>query len=68
MMRKDEKTIWCDGCGAEITWGPIVARNRIYCCEDCVHRISCDCGYRMEFDEETQGSSTKSRIITEYPA
>jgi hypothetical protein len=47
----DEMT-WCDGCGAEITWVPVLADEGKYCCRDCSQGIQCACGERMEFDEE----------------
>lgn len=47
----DEMT-WCDGCGVEITWGPVLDGERIYCCRDCSQDILCACGERMEIDED----------------
>ena len=41
-------TIWCDGCGAEILWTPIVANNLHYCCLDCKNGFGCDCGGDQE--------------------
>ncbi|HJW91573.1 MAG TPA: TRASH domain-containing protein [Anaerolineales bacterium] len=55
MIRMDE-TVWCDGCGTEITWGPIVVQKRRYCCPDCSEGLKCDCGVRMEIVEENHGS------------
>ena len=46
----DEMT-WCDGCGAEITWGPVLVEGRTYCCHDCSQGMLCDCGEGMELDE-----------------
>ncbi len=34
----DEMT-WCDGCGVEITWGPVLVDRRIYCCRECSQGI-----------------------------
>jgi hypothetical protein len=49
MARMDD-TIWCDGCGVEILWGPVVAFSREYCCRDCLDGLECKCGERMELD------------------
>lgn len=60
-MTKIEGVVFCDGCGAEITWSPVVVRaaNRamptrpsLYCCMDCADGRPCRCGERMEFDDE----------------
>jgi hypothetical protein len=45
-------TIWCDGCGAEITWSPVVYGEREYCCEDCRQGLPCECGDRQDFADE----------------
>ena len=47
-----EEMVWCDGCGAEITLGPVLAEGYKYCCRDCSQGILCRCGERMEFNEE----------------
>ena len=47
-----EQMIWCDGCGAEITWGPVLVEGNPYCCRDCSQGVLCACGERMEFDED----------------
>ena len=60
-MTKIEGVVFCDGCGAEITWSPVVVRavNRAlparpsqYGCTDCADGRPCRCGERMEFDDE----------------
>ena len=52
---------FCDGCGAEITWAPVVVRGKggslhrrtgQYCCADCADERPCRCGERMEFQDE----------------
>jgi hypothetical protein len=63
-----EDTIWCDGCGAEIAWGPVTARNRIYCCRECAQGIPCECGDRMEIDDENHNLGTKPPITSGYLA
>jgi len=60
-MAKIEGVVFCDGCGTEITWSPIVLRAATsslhprasqYCCTDCAEGRPCQCGERMEFDDE----------------
>ncbi len=60
----DEGEIRCEGCGTEITWAPVVKRRRIgirsahpdglhyYCCQDCLDGRGCDCGSRMDLEDE----------------
>lgn len=60
----DENEILCQGCGTEITWAPVVKRYRkgeqgdlldahhYYCCQDCLEGRGCDCGARMDMDDE----------------
>ena len=59
-MTRLEEMIWCDGCGVEITWGPVVIDKRSYCCQDCAQGYTCACGERMEMDEDmrTSGAAT----------
>ena len=57
-MSRRESVVWCDNCGVEITWTPLVVHlggitgPRDYCCDDCYHGFLCECGDRMENDEE----------------
>jgi hypothetical protein len=60
-MAEIEGVVFCDGCGVEITWSPVVlqgaktaAHQRAgqYCCVDCADGRPCQCGERMEFDDE----------------
>ena len=67
-MIRAEDTVWCDGCGAEITWGPIAVRNRIYCCWECAQGISCECGERMEIEDENRDLGQKSAITSGFAA
>lgn len=59
MTLRDETT-WCDGCGVEITWGPVAIDGQHYCCQDCAQGLTCSCGERMEMDEELRGSGTEA--------
>jgi hypothetical protein len=51
-----EETVWCDGCGTEVTWSPVLVGNRKYCCQDCQNGLPCRCGERMEMEEERRDS------------
>lgn len=44
--------IFCDNCGVEITWSPIVDGKRHYCCNDCQQGLVCECGSRLELDDD----------------
>ncbi len=55
MMRFTE-TLLCDGCGVEITWTPYTVGNKTYCCKDCYQTRSCECGERMEYDDERRNN------------
>ena len=35
--------VYCDECGVEITWTPVVIDGRPYCCRDCAVGLECDC-------------------------
>lgn len=51
-MTNSESVVYCDGCGIEITWSPVVEDGRRYCCKDCRDGLPCRCGERLELDEE----------------
>lgn len=53
-MARYKDTIWCDGCGIEITWLPTSKGSQIFCCEDCALGLRCDCDQRLE-DPEYRG-------------
>jgi hypothetical protein len=58
-MTRTEQGVWCDNCGVEITWAPIIQVGRMrqrllhFCCEDCLEGRGCECGLRMEQEEQT---------------
>ncbi|HEX9616431.1 MAG TPA: hypothetical protein VGA03_03385 [Anaerolineales bacterium] len=56
MVQIDEM-VWCVGCGVELTWGPVFVGKDRYCCQDCADGLKCNCGVRMEIDEDVRGSS-----------
>ena len=47
-----ESIFWCDNCGVEIQYRPIVIDKRIYCCRDCYVGLRCKCSERMEMEDE----------------
>lgn len=59
-MARIEGTVWCDGCGVEITWAPLVVKGKDYCCKDCLDGLVCSCGERMEWDDERRGQKGPS--------
>jgi hypothetical protein len=54
-MSNIEQTVFCNGCGVEITWAPIVKGNRRYCCEDCLVGRGCECATRQDLDDDGRG-------------
>jgi hypothetical protein len=54
-MTRDRDTIWCDGCGVEITWVPLIIADRDYCCEDCAEGLTCGCEPPVELEDERRG-------------
>jgi hypothetical protein len=62
-MDWDHETVWCDGCGAEITWNPILASKRRYCCQDCLEGRPCRCGERMELDDDRRPDQAVSSFL-----
>ncbi len=55
-MAKINDTVFCDGCGAEITWSPVLKGNQKFCCKDCSEGLECHCGDRMELEDDRRGS------------
>lgn len=66
-MSRYTNTIWCDGCGVEITWGPRVEGERHYCCQDCLDGLPCKCGERMELDERRRAGGEAQAQSVEVP-
>lgn len=54
-MVRYRDTLWCDGCGVEIRWKPIVKDQRNYCCIRCLNGEVCDCAEILE-DYPTKSS------------
>lgn len=47
-MVRYHDTLWCDGCGVEIRWKPVVQGQRSYCCNRCLNGEVCDCAEVLE--------------------
>jgi len=47
-MVRYRDTLWCDGCGVEIRWKPVVKDQRSYCCRRCLNGEVCDCAETLE--------------------
>ncbi len=62
-MDQAEETIWCNGCGAEITWGGFAIDNHIYCCKDCFNGLPCKCGERMDIDSDRRSGTSSPEPI-----
>ncbi len=46
----------CEGCGVEITWVPMLAKGKRYCCRVCASGGECRCGYDVEDEEDGPGA------------
>jgi hypothetical protein len=51
-MSRFEDTVWCSGCGIEITWIPYIIDDQEFCCQNCAYGFSCDCGAMMDWEDE----------------
>ncbi len=64
-MAKLQDSVFCDGCGIEVTWTPyyrepthnqLGIRQRVrrgeYCCQDCAQGYKCSCGERMLLEDD----------------
>lgn len=64
-MPSYNETIFCDGCGVEITWSPIIVGDHKFCCQDCRNGLTCDCGNWLDADEHER--SNKNTTIQSLP-
>ncbi len=60
-----EDTIWCDGCGVEILWAPLVVKGRHYCCQDCSAGYACRCGGDENWDDERRDRHAQNTYTQE---
>ncbi len=49
-MSRKNNTIWCDGCGEEVHWVPLMKDGCHYCCQDCLEGFPCECYRWSELD------------------
>ena len=61
-MANDRDVYWCDCCGVELFWAPVVDQQFIYCCVDCQTGLPCRCGERMEMEDERRQSGESSPL------
>lgn len=47
-MVRYQDTLWCDGCGIEITWEPVEKDRLFFCCLSCLEGENCRCGEEEE--------------------
>ena len=67
-MTLNDEMVWCDGCGIEITWGPVLVGTHTHCCRDCAQGIPCECGERLEMDDDRRNVGEASSVNTGYMA
>ena len=67
-MARYQDTVWCDNCGTEITWVPIVTGKNHYCCQECQDGYRCDCPDLMTTEEDGRIplESSTTKLITLY--
>lgn len=61
-MVQYQKTIWCDGCGVEITWIPLIENEFHYCCLECKQGLRCECGEFREEDYREDNAQAAVRV------
>jgi len=59
-MVRYHDTLWCDGCGIEISWEPVEQESLFFCCNICLDGDRCRCGEQEE--EYPPGIPTPSDI------
>jgi hypothetical protein len=65
-MSRVEGVVWCDNCGVEITWAPLVQVGTVHhhllhiCCQECLEGNPCRCAERMELEEIRKGHPSLS--------
>ena len=72
-MAKVDGVLFCDRCGAEVSWSPYIVapaqpgeelagavRRGEYCCQDCAEGRVCHCADRMDFDDDRRNPAAGS--------
>jgi hypothetical protein len=62
MTTYGDGTRWCHNCGVEITWAPVRAWSRYYCCKQCLRDEPCDCPPPMEDEEQELTGERRSDV------
>jgi hypothetical protein len=64
---RHKQTVWCDGCGVEITWAPQLEAELHYCCSQCFAGRPCLCTARMELEADRRarvvGQATADGVL-----
>jgi hypothetical protein len=63
-MSKTGNTVYCDGCGVEITWSPVIKGVHDYCCQDCSEGLRCKCGERLEQEDNRRETRAVSGAVS----
>ncbi|HHY88382.1 MAG TPA: hypothetical protein GYA06_05635 [Chloroflexi bacterium] len=66
-MARIDNTLYCDGCGVELTAVPVTKENRIYCCVDCRDGFECSCAARLAMEEDSAPGTTSRRMVDSIP-
>lgn len=56
-MSELKDTLWCAGCGVEISGPPVMVGKQTYCCQDCSRGIECSCRSWTEQEEDRRGGT-----------
>ncbi len=67
-MSRTKNTIWCDGCGEEISWVPLMHKGHHYCCQNCLEGLPCQC-YRwseLDLSRRAEDTDVDTNIDTYY--
>ncbi len=65
-MSRIKDTIWCDGCGEEVTWVPLMSEGHHYCCQNCLDGLPCKCYRWSDLDLSRQQEEYNNRIENYY--
>ena len=58
-MVRYHETLWCDGCGIEISWEPVEKGSLFFCCQNCMDGEKCHCVVEEEeYPPSGQGIQT----------
>lgn len=55
-MFSQEDAVFCDGCGTEIRWAPVIVMRRHYCCSECAEGRTCACDKQAAWEDERRST------------